>query len=338
MKNLTLLTALFLVGSLTAFTQSNLYKSPNSRSTKENAEPKRIENAKLTLPSEPRFYVNIHAGYSLATGSTFKYYPDDIRSIVVDKVGNNAATKTTKYSAPGKGLGEGFRFGVGLSYVVNDYINVGLDFDYSKTAISKVRDSSYRHAFAISGATAENSYNERVTISYHAELVTFTPSITIKAISRPKWLVYSKVGAILNLRPFSIQKETSDAQFRFRRQDIIRDSSIFTSKRYYWSVKNPSLGFMSGLGVQLKLSERIRAFGELQFSHIVFVARSRVFTNFTVNDVDLVTTLPVSERRTNYTSTISVQSNVDPDSPALAITERIPITYVGSQFGIGYRF
>src|SRR5688572_20903940 len=114
MKNLTLLTALFFVGSLTAFTQSNLYKSSSSRSTKENADPKPIE--KLTLPSEPRFYVNIHAGYSLATGSTFKYYPDDIRSIVVDKVGNNAPTKTTKYSAPGKGLGEGFRFGVGLSY------------------------------------------------------------------------------------------------------------------------------------------------------------------------------------------------------------------------------
>lgn len=35
----------------------------------------------IKLKSEPKFYVNFHGGYSMALGSTFKFYPDDVSSI-----------------------------------------------------------------------------------------------------------------------------------------------------------------------------------------------------------------------------------------------------------------
>ena len=35
------------------------------------------------------------------------------------------------------------------------------------------------------------------------------------------------------------------------------------TKTYDWGIRNPSVGFMGGIGAQIRLTEKIRAFGEL---------------------------------------------------------------------------
>ena len=293
----------------------------------------------IKLKDETKFYINIHSGYAFGLGSTFKFYPDDISSINMQVIETSAPTKTTTYRAPSKGLGQGFRFGLGLSYILNDFVNVGVDVDYSRTKISKVKDSSY-YSIQTSGAMGnETTYNEKYTITYDATLITISPHILFKAISRPKFFIYNKVGVVLTFRPNSIQKETQDGKFRTGWQGFYRDSSSFVEKKYEWGIRNPAIGFMGAAGAQVKISERIRAFGEIQFSHLVFVVRERTLTSYTVNGVQMINTLPVMDKELKFERDLSsndISSN--PDQPMRTIIQRIPITYVGAQFGFAYRF
>lgn len=292
----------------------------------------------MQLKSEPRFYVNIHTGYSVALGSTFKFYPDDVSNIVMKMVDNNVVAKDMAYKAPKKGLGEGFRVGAGISYVLNDFINIGLDIDYFRSTISKVRDSSFSQTLT-SGPISEKNYNERFTISYDATLVTFSPNITLKAISRPKWFLYNKVGAILTFRPNSIEHDKRESRSTMNWQGFIKDSSGFTDTRYEWAIRNPSFGFSGGLGAQYKFTERIRMFAEIQFSHVVFVVRRRLTTNYNVDGQEMVNSLTVNEKQIDFEKDFRTDGWVpDPNRPNKAVTQRIPITYVGMQAGLVYRF
>jgi hypothetical protein len=294
----------------------------------------------IKIKDEPKFFINIHGGYALALGSTFKFYPDDVISITERVIENSGPTKTTTYQAPTKGLGQGYRIGAGISYIINDFINVGVDFDYFSSTISKTRDSSY-YSIQSGGSSigVEYSYKERYKISYDATLLTISPNIMFKAISRPKWFLYNKVGVVVTFRPNSLQKETTDASYRAGWTGNYRDSSAVMTKTYDWGIRNPSIGFMGGIGGQVRLNENIRAFAELQFSHVVFVVRQRELTSYTVNGQEMVGTLPLMDRQLKFERNLSSdESNQDPNQPSKTIIQRIPITYVGAQIGLAYRF
>jgi len=294
----------------------------------------------LSLLKEPRLLLNIHGGYAMGLGSTFKFYPDDVSAISVIKAGNGIPQKSISYSNPSKGLGDGFRIGAGLSYILNDFINIGIDLDYFKSTIYKTRDSSYRftNPTPAMGEPDESSYTSRKTISYNATLISLTPNITFKAIAKPKWFIYKKLGLVLTFRPNSLQEDINDINFRQAWQGFIKDSASREVNKYEWGIKNPALGFMGSIGMQIKVAPRIRAFGELQFSHIVFIVKKRSLTEFSVNGTDLKNTLPVSDRELEFVKSYTTNFlNRNPDQPSLALVQRIPITYVGAQMGLAFQ-
>lgn len=293
----------------------------------------------IKIKNEPRFYANIHSGYAYGLGSTFKFYPDDIQSVSLQQIEGNPENKSVRYQEESKGLGKGFRWGVGLSYIVNDFLNIGIDVDYFQSTISKVKDSSFRRTQTISGNVDELQYKEQYKISYKATLLTFSPNITFKAISRPKFFIYNKIGAIIIFRPNSIQRESQNGNYRMGWSGFFRDSLVSNEKRYEWGIKNPALGFMGGLGAQVKATEKIRVFAELQFTHVVFKVRNRILTDFEVNGNEMVNTLPLSSREIIFKKSFnSGELNLSPNSPTVAIYQRFPITYVGLQCGVAYRF
>lgn len=297
------------------------------------------KNPNIIIKDEPRLFVNVHTGYSVGLGSTFKFYPDDVSAINMQKVGLNGATKTIAYSNPTKGLGDGFKFGFGASYVLNDFISVGLDFDYFRSTIKKYRDSTFDHTNIPGGqgVADEYHYKERNTISYQATLLSFTPNITFKAISRPKWFLYNKLGAVLTVRPNSLQEDRTDYHTRMGWQGFYRDSSYSMVKKYEWGIRNPAFGFMGAFGGQIKIAEKMRAFAELQFTHIVFVIRKRTLTEFTMNEQHLENDLPRSARELEFVKSYTTNNNTaDPNRPSQTIIQRIPITYLGLQAGITY--
>ena len=295
--------------------------------------------SELLLNKDSRFILNVHSGYAFGMGSTFKYYPDDITSVRMAQVGSGAPTKSVTYSAPTKGLGQGLRFGAGISYILNDFINVGLDVDYFRSTISKTKDSTFSQMNVPGGISGMDLYyyNERNKTSYTATLFTFSPNITFKAITKPNWYLYNKLGAIITVGPNSTQRDSKVTNERIGWQGLVRESASVNVKTFDWDSKNPAFGFMGGVGAQVKLSKRVRAYGEVQFSHMVFVIRTKTLTNFVVNGVDMLNSLPLNQRQVQYSSSFTTNQTNEPNSPARAITERIPITYLGFQTGLSYR-
>jgi hypothetical protein len=291
----------------------------------------------IKIKKEPRFTLNVHGGYGVGLGSTFRFYPDDITSVAVVAVENNPTTTTTNSRSPSKGLGDGFRIGVGLSYTLNDFVNIGVDVDYFNSRISKIRDSSYREIKL--NDPIDRTYTERYEIAYDASLLTISPNITFKAISRPNWFVYNKLGAVLTVRPNSIQRETVNMKTSMNWQGFIRDSTSTVQRKYDWGIRNPAFGFMGGIGVQVKVYKKIRAFTEIQFSHIVFQVRTRSLTELFIDGKDMINTIPVFQREIEFKKTIaSSDVNQSPNMPSKAVVQRFPVTYVGVQSGIAYRF
>jgi hypothetical protein len=296
------------------------------------------EDSVLVLKKEPKFSVNIHSGYSLALGSTFAFYPDDITRIQVEGVNNSIGSKKINYQAPTKGLGEGFRIGAGFSYILNDFINIGLDIDYFRSTIRKIRDSISHQVFT-AGSPDETLFQQRNTVSYDAILLTFSPNITFKAISRPKWFIYNKVGAVIVLRPNSIEHDITDVHVQSTWSGYVKDSSGHSDLQYDWGIRNPSLGFMGGIGIQIKLREQIRFFYEIQFSHVVFQIKDRMLTKYEVNGQDMSASLPMSQREIYFKKDYQTSGQAqDPNQPGEATVQRLPITYVGLQAGLVYRF
>ncbi len=296
---------------------------------------------KAVIKKKSRYFLNVHGGYAFGLGSTFKFYPDNVSSINVTQVGSTTPSRSVVYSSPTKGLGQGFRYGVGVSYIVNDFISLGLDLDYFKSSIIKNRDSSFTRT-KIAGSPNgmdELIYNERTRTSYDATLLTLSPNIIFKAISLPKWYLYNKLGAVITFRPNSTQKDVLTTRTQMGWQGFIKDSTSNNAKTYEWGIRNPAFGFMAGVGAQFRLSQKLRFYTELQFSHIVFVVRNRKTTEYKLNNVDMLNTLPLSVRQIDFsTSYTDNQQNPNPNMPSRAITERIPITYLGIQAGISYKF
>jgi len=294
----------------------------------------------VQLKEEPRFTFTLHTGYAVALGSTFQFYPDNITNIAVNNAAGSTPSKQVTYQAQTRGLGEGFRYGAGISYILNDFINVGVDFDYFRSSISRTRDSSATGTQVMAGGvTATNNFKEANTISYAANLLTISPNITFKAISRPKFFIYNKIGGILVLRPNAVQHQTVNDQWNTNWQGYSRDSSSATASKYDWGIHGPALGFMGAIGAQVKLLERVRAFAEVQFTHVLYVIKNRVLTEYDVNGKDMVGTLPLSEREVEFQPNLTTNvSATNPNSPTMTVTQRFPLTYVGLQAGLAYRF
>ncbi|MEP7144120.1 MAG: hypothetical protein ABI707_14655 [Ferruginibacter sp.] len=295
----------------------------------------------IHIVTEPRFIINIHGGYAFGMGSTFKFYPDDVSAITVNQNGNDPTTKNVTYSNPAKGLGNGFKFGFGGSYIINDFINVGLDFDYFMSTIKKYRDSGFHIINTVvsgSNGADEYAYTEHNALSYKATLISLTPNITFKAISRPKWFLYNKVGAILTFRPNSKQEDVTDITTSTGWQGFYKDSVSRVEKKYEWQINNPAFGFLGAIGIQVKAAERIRVFAEAQFSHTVFVIHKRTLTDFIVDKQHVESTFPASMRELEFVKSYSSNpDNNDVNKPSQTIIQRIPIDYLGLQVGLSYQ-
>ncbi|MCW3092886.1 MAG: hypothetical protein JWP81_3955 [Ferruginibacter sp.] len=310
------------------------------------ANDKKQKNNDTTFPAivilkEPRFLLNIHTGYSYGLGSTFRFYPDQIRVVSVYQPAGGPEQKTITYRDPWKSLGDGFRIGGGISFIANDFINIGIDADYFTSPINKLRDSSYREIkdSPQPGEADDYSYKEHLSLSYKATLFTITPNITFKAISKPNWFIYNKLGAVVTVSPNGMETDANDIRIRQGVQGVFSDSSSTEVKKYDWIIKKPAVGFMGAFGIQLKLAKKLRAFGELQFSHIVFIVNRKSLTEFLVNGKDMTNTLSVSSRELEFVKTYTTNtSDNNPNIPSKTLEQKIPISSVGGQVGLAFQF
>ena len=129
-----------------------------------------------TLAGESPVYIKIYGFYSLLTpGSQVESSSSSI----------STGTTTSSFKTNSKGLGSGPRAGVGIGAIVSEFINIGIDaellFGADLTTDNTYKGSNYTY-------TSTNKTTFRV--------LSIIPNITFKALSRPSYYIYNRLGLV----------------------------------------------------------------------------------------------------------------------------------------------
>ncbi len=212
-----------------------------------------------------KLYLKVNAGYGFFTpgsygalsGVSFEWKSDRVNFIYHD---------TTKIKHSKLGLGSGKRFGFGIGYIKNDFLNIGIDIEYNQT-------KGIKSSLTIN-ADAANHYTSRDEMDYR--LLTITPHVVFKALAKPKFYLYNKLGVLLTL-PF--QLNSSGKRSGTDKQVIPNYSTYFngifyhditytrtSSGDYFYENEDKvklGVGLNIAFGISFRVNSRLRAFGEV---------------------------------------------------------------------------
>jgi len=194
------------------------------------------ESASAAYKKESSFYAKVYGSYGLLTpGSEL----------------NSGTSQSSTFRTNRKGLGAGWRAGVGIGFIVNDFLNIGLDADLFLGDKLTTRSSSQTNRYVFS-ATDEATLR----------VVSLTPNLTFKALSRPTYFIYNRVGVVVGK---VLAYQTS---YRYTDQpapDQIKpgDSMNSGDSKSDFTKNGLAIGYQAALGVQFRISQALRGFVEI---------------------------------------------------------------------------
>jgi hypothetical protein len=289
-----------------------------------------------------RFQVKIYGGYGVAVGNTYNYFgeqgtiQDNIltsnTSFLITKPDSARTLATIGENTPGLGTGE--RFGLGFSYIVNDYINLGIDFDYFSPTITRKRTDVIEVTYPMLG-NLKNTITRNTNYRYDAKIVNVSPNITFKAISRNSFFVFNRLG--VTLTPFYKILRYDDVSSTGKRLTNPSVDSSFTSNKIAELKLKFPVGFFASFGGNFKIGGPVRAFIEMQYTSIIFTGKTKEVTSYKENGVDRLNSIL---RKDIFTREFPIANpNPNPNSPTRSIPAvRVPVTNFSLLGGITLRF
>jgi len=259
--------------------------------------------------SESKFYIKVYGGYGLLTPGSYKLLSS---SNAGGTSGNTSLSKT--------GLGAGIRAGGGIGVIVSDFLNLGADVEYLSGASLK-SSTSYLPPTGY-------SFISRTQIKYSA--LSITPHVVFKALSKPDYLIYNKFGILLNL-PMNIKKTEFDSSFNAGAAYTYSANKTGTYK------VGLTAGLSVALGVQVRLTDKLRGFAELFGNYLVLSP-----TNYDENRIEVangksVTSdyhlIYIKDGQTSNTSTPTSST-----STTSVYGSTLNMNAVGINLGVTYRF
>jgi hypothetical protein len=182
-------------------------------------------------------YIKVFAGYGILTPGAYRLVSESI-SFTAGAPTNITVTK---------GLGSGLKYGGGLGFILNDFLNVGVDAEYIPTTI--ISSSSI-------GSSSTESINDQSSVTYTS--LSIIPNIVFKALSKPDYLIYTKLGIVVNL-PSTFKQHYDDTLYYASGSDAYGYREAIDRKYNL----NLNIGVNVALGVQVRLTSKLRAFGEI---------------------------------------------------------------------------
>jgi hypothetical protein len=290
----------------------------------------------ITGKKESKWFVRIQGSYGLAAPGAFRPYNSYVT--YPDSARPGGAHKTNR-----QGLGQGLRAGLGVGYILNDLINVGLDAEVYRSR----RVSSNDVSGTLQGSThATHMQTHTGYAALDAGLITVTPSITFKAISKSAFYLYARLGvsAALSTRVRGVGVETSDTKILrtgSAAATIIPANTRDETVAHYQYKGGMAFGYLAALGMQTKISDRIRFFSELQANSITYSPRKKILTKYLSNGVDLLQdpAFPKRRRETEYLKSFTRTYSPNADqSPEKATKLAIPFSSINLSAGLAFRF
>lgn len=192
--------------------------------------------------SASKIYLKLYGGYGILT-------PGSFRINTVFFLHDTAVKTQTK-----KGLGNGPRFGGGIGFIMNDFLNIGVDVEYHKGSWEED---------ALNAHIDQSNYNIKTSkIDY--KTISLTPYVIFKALAKPKYFVYNKLGILLTL-PFTMgttlqSTYANKLNLQNGLNTFTENLKTATSEKYKISL---GVGLNVALGVNLKINEKFRIFSEM---------------------------------------------------------------------------
>ena len=192
-----------------------------------------------TKASEASFFLKVYGFYSLLTPGTQINY----------NASQSQVSSPNLYKPTNTHLGAGPRAGIGVGLIVSDFINVGIDADVLFGTPLKTNNN----VFVGSGSSA-SFYSISTTSTLN--VLSVIPNITFKALSRPSFYIYNRLGLVGGL--VLDYKDVSNAL------ETPGKGATTTSVSTGTYTKNSlAVGYQAALGIQFRLSQAIRGFVEV---------------------------------------------------------------------------
>lgn len=203
-----------------------------------------------------KFYLKPYIGYGIFSPGSYRVQSINLISYFDQ---DNRYHDTSFQTQSAKGIGGGLRFGGGIGYVLNDFLNMGIDVEFQKGV--KLKNSL---------STSLTPYNYNSTYDeIHYKAITITPHAIFKALAKPNYFIYNKLGILFTL-PYSLHTSGNavNSQGSSWPPVTAADSTSSTlsvrQTNYEGNYKiSLGIGFNVAFGISMRLNSKFRMFGEL---------------------------------------------------------------------------
>ena len=260
-----------------------------------------------TKATESPFYIKVYGSYGLLTPGVKVQYSQS----------QSATGIAFPFKTTNKGLGAGPRAGIGVGLIASEFINVGVDADILFGA-----------AVNINNSYDDGSYTYTNTSSTTLKVLSITPNITFKALSRPAYYIYNRLGLVGGV---VLDYKTVDNGLNLPNKGGGISSTFANTSSY---TKNSlAVGYQAALGIQFRLSQAIRGFAEV-------VAYNQ---SFKPKRLELTTTNVVGAKTTNSFVVTEFKDegnivNSTTSQPNQALSFNVSMNSIGIGAGLVIRF
>ena len=214
-----------------------------------------------------------------------------------------------------------FSFGKGL--------NFGADFGYmfNKNLGAEIGVSYLIGGKTISTLTQPNNSTE-ITVS--SKMLRINPSLVITS-GFEKINPYAKFGLILGSGYviLSSNQEISGFSGQQSNSESIKLSGAI------------AIGLTSGIGAIYKINDKLSFFGELNMINLSFAPTKGIKTDFRIDGVDMLPSLPTRQKETEYLDSFtetSSNSNPQDSEPSKKLKQKLPFGSFGLNLGLRVNF
>ncbi len=233
-----------------------------------------------------KLFLKLIGGYGLVTPGSYTVSSKN-QFAWTESDGNSFTNLDTLVKTQArKGLGYGLQGGLGLGYIQNDFLNFGLDIVYVP---GKGVKNSLR-------TFVRNSVYEEASDELEYALVTLTPHAIFKALAKPKYFLYNKLGVLLTV-PFTLKTKGNS---RSSELSEFPHSFVFIDNVYYPDVlfsilgeeastystdykMSLGVGVNIAFGINFRVNNKTRAFAEIFGNYSALTPSSFISSSYTIS-------------------------------------------------------
>jgi hypothetical protein len=244
---------------------ADIFKTQSFGAATKNIKMEDPKNEGLKNKGQSKIYFKLYAGNGLFTPGSYRINSQLRLSY------NGAPLQATPYpyvdtlvkTHSRKGIGGGWRIGGGIGVLLNDFINIGLDAEY----INGHRLTNAVHI------TVDNNDYASTTEAIDFKILTLTPYIIFKALSRPNYFLYNQLGIAFTM-PSALNTsgrfESLFSNYNYPNSTFYNIDST-QNEKYKLSL---GIGLRVAFGINFRVSNKVRVFGEVFGNYIALYPSS----------------------------------------------------------------